>query len=219
MIITIDGPSGTGKSTVARLLAESLKFSYLDSGAMYRGLAWQMLKQNIDPSDFEQIRALCTQFNFRSQFDQGKWSHFLGAEEITDHIRNEQVAALSSKIATYPFVRTAMATLQRQAGERGHLVCEGRDIGTVIFPNAELKIFLTASPDIRAKRRFDEMKTKFPDQKHDLEDIKQSIIARDAQDANRELAPLMQAEDAHVIDTTEMTIDQVVEAIKKQVKT
>ncbi len=218
MIITIDGPSGTGKSTIARLLAENLKFDYLDSGAMYRGLALQMLEKNIDASDFEQIEELSRAFNFHSRFEKGNWLHYLGSQDITNEIRTEEVSTLSSKIATYAFVRKAMAALQRGAGERGNLVCEGRDIGTVIFPNAQLKIFLTASADIRAKRRFEEMRAKFPDQHFDLEEIKQSIIARDAQDANREIAPLLQAEDAHVIDTSTMTIAEVVEAIKKQVK-
>lgn len=217
MIITIDGPSGTGKSTVARKLAEKLKFNYLDSGAMYRALAFQMLSQGIEFTDLEAIEALCETFYFRSQSEDGIWRYYLGQTEVTDEIRKADVTALSSQIAAYPFVRKAMAALQRRQGEVSNLVCEGRDIGTVIFPDAELKIFLTATPDIRAKRRYEEMKRKFPDEHFDLEEIKNTIILRDSADVNRTIAPLKQPEDAFVIDTSHMDIDEVVASIVNKV--
>ncbi|HPE84612.1 MAG TPA: (d)CMP kinase [Chlamydiales bacterium] len=217
MIITIDGPSGTGKSTVARKLAERLKFNYLDSGAMYRALAFQMLSQGIKFTDLEAIEALCERFSFHSRSEDGVWRYYLGQTEVTDEIRKADVTALSSQIAAYPFVRKAMAALQRRQGETSHLVCEGRDIGTVIFPDAELKIFLTATPDIRAKRRYEEMKRKFPDEHFDLEEIKNTIILRDSADVNRTIAPLKQPEDAFVIDTSYMDIDEVVASIVNKV--
>ena len=213
MIIAIDGPSGTGKSTVARLIAERLKFDYLDSGAMYRSLAFQIAQQNIDPTDLERIEQLCEEFNFRSQFVDDVWHFYLGSEEVTQGIRTAEVTEIASKIASYPFVRKAMAALQRRHGEMGNIVCEGPDIGTVIFPHAQLKIFLTASVDTRARRRLEEMRIKFPDDDHSFEQIKDSIIQRDSFDMNRDLAPLKLAEDAIEVDTSNMTIDQVVNTI------
>lgn len=218
MIIAIDGPSGTGKSTVARLVAERIKFDYLDSGAMYRSLAFQIVEQNIDSTDMEQIEKLCQQFNFHSQFIDGAWHFYLGAKEVTEAIRTVEVTDMASKIASYPVVRKAMAALQRRHGERGNMVCEGRDIGTVIFPDADLKIFLTASADTRAQRRLEEMRIKFPDEEHSFDQIKNAIIQRDSYDMHRELAPLKQAKDALEIDTSNMTIDQVVNAIVNMVK-
>ena len=213
MIITIDGPSGTGKSTVARLVAERLHFDYLDSGAIYRSLAWQILSQKLDPANLEGIELLCKSLNFHSQFSEGEWRYFLGEKEVTDFIRTPEVTELSSKIAVFPFVRNAIAALQREHAKRHHLVCEGRDTGTVIFPNAELKIFLTASAKVRAKRRFDELKRKFPDEAFDLNEIETSIINRDAADMNRSLAPLTKPKDATMIDTSAMSVSEVVQSI------
>lgn len=217
MIIAIDGPSGTGKSTIARLLAERLKFDYLDSGAMYRTLAWKVLSEGIDSSNLEAIEEFCESFSFRSTYDNGVWRFFSGEEEVTDHIRTSEVTKIASEIAPYPFVRKAVAHVQRQHGGQNNLICEGRDMGTVVFPNAELKIFLTASPEVRAIRRFKEMQQKYPDQTFDFEQIKHDIELRDAADTNRELAPLRCADDAHMLDTSDMTIDQVVDTIMKMV--
>ncbi|MCP5492407.1 MAG: (d)CMP kinase [Chlamydiales bacterium] len=217
MIITIDGPSGTGKSTVARLLAQRLKFDYLDSGAMYRTLALQLIEENIDPTDLESIEKLCEVFSFRSTFENNHWRFFLGDREVTKKIRTPKVTELASKIAPYPFVRKAMSALQRAHAERNNLICEGRDIGTVIFPDADLKIFLTASPEIRSERRYQEMQQKFPNETHDFEQIKSDILIRDATDSNRDIAPLRCAEDAYRLDTSDMSIEEVVDTIIKMV--
>lgn len=217
MIITIDGPSGTGKSTVARLLAQRLKFGYLDSGAMYRTLAVQLLEENIDLNNIEAIEELCEEFTFTSTFEGEQWRFFAGEREVTEKIRTAEVTQLASQIAPYPFVRKAMSALQRAHAQQNNLVCEGRDIGTVIFPHADLKIFLTASAEIRAERRFQEMQQKFPNEAHDFEQIKSDIIIRDATDSNREIAPLRCAENAYRLDTSEMSIDEVVDTIVEMV--
>jgi cytidylate kinase len=216
MIITIDGPSGTGKSTVAKGVAKRLKFTFFDTGAMYRCVAWKILKEGIDPSDETRIGALMPSFAFEMRTDpQGERAYFVDGEDITSQIRSRHVTDASSKIATYAAVRKALVSVQRRFGLGCSAVFEGRDMGTVVFPDADLKIFLTACPQVRAQRRYRELLTKFPDIGSTLseEKILQEIEERDRTDSTRLISPLKQAEDAILIDTSNLSISQVIDQI------
>lgn len=212
MIITIDGPVGTGKSTIAKLLAEKLKFVHYDTGAMYRCITYGVIKHKIDPNDAEQLQALLNNFDFAIKETDGEKRYFFEGEDISEEIRGEKVTTRVSEISAIAAVREKLVELQRQHGENKDAVFEGRDIGTIVFPDAELKIFLTASPEIRAQRRFNELKEKFPNDSKNLDfnELLESINKRDNYDVSRDISPLKQADDAHVIDTSELSIHQVV---------
>lgn len=214
MIIAIDGPSGTGKSTVAQELARRLNFLYFDTGAMYRCLAYFLLERHVHVDDHETIIEALKDFDFDVEFDQGVYRYFLEGKDISTAIRQEKISEMASKVAKHSFVRQALLPIQRAFGHKGNVVMEGRDIGTVIFPQAKLKIFLTADLKVRTERRVQQLKQKFGTTSQ-YEKVLKEMEMRDAQDSNRDIAPLKQASDAIVIDTTDLNADQVVEMIVK----
>lgn len=212
MIIAIDGPSGTGKSTVAQIVAKKLGFTFFDTGAMYRSFAWKISQDQIESSDHEKIVHALQSFHYEINDES---HYFVNGTDVTDAIRCREIAMIASEIAVYPEVRHHMVKLQRKLGRSCDAVFEGRDMGTVVFPDAEVKIFLTAKPTVRAERRYRELLSKFPDQKNPLsiEQIQEEIVLRDENDATRSVSPLKAADDAILIDTTEATIAEVVEKI------
>lgn len=212
MIITIDGPVATGKSTIAKKLAESLGFIYFDTGAMYRALTYALIKHKINFDDLEELRKFLERFTFNIRVHRGEKHYFVDNEDVTLQIRRSEVTNQVSKIAAIPLVREKLVAIQRELSNGVNAVFEGRDMGTVVFPNASLKIFLTGSPEIRAKRRFEELISKFPEMKETLtmQQVLEEITQRDIFDSTRENSPLKQAEDAFLVDTTGLTPDEVV---------
>lgn len=224
MLITIDGKVGTGKSTVAQKLARALGFIYFDTGAMYRALTWAILEHQIDYKNPEILAEFLKNFNFRIKIRQGEKFYYVNDKDITLPIRGEAVTSKVSEIAAIPAVREKLVTLQRELSTGVNAIFEGRDMGTVVFPHANLKIFLTAEPQVRAQRRFDELKRKFPEETANLslEKMLEDINKRDEYDCNREFSPLKQAEDAFLIDTSNLDLEDVVAKIlecKDQLKT
>ncbi len=216
MIIVIDGPAGTGKSTVARRLAHKLGFTFFDTGAMYRSMAWMVLQEKIDLLDREAICRLLARFEYEVKIDErGERRYFVCGTDITAVIREPHMSSAASRIATIPEVRRAMTQIQRKYGYKCHAVFEGRDMGTIVFPDADLKIFLTAKPEVRAERRCEELLKKFPEmaQSLDYSQVLKEIEERDQNDSTRAISPLKKAPDAHLIDTSEMTVDNVIEQI------
>mgnify|MGYP000435043197 CR=1 FL=1 len=197
--IAIDGPAGAGKSTIAKKVAKELSFIYVDTGAMYRAMALYLLNHGVNGENQEEIEAVCS------------GAVILNGENVNAMIRTEQVGNMASKSSANPKVRAHLLKLQRTLAEKNDVVMDGRDIGTTILPNAEVKIYLTASADTRAKRRALEYEQK--GEAFDLDQIRKDIIERDERDMNREISPLKQAEDAVLVDSSEMGIDQVVDAI------
>jgi CMP/dCMP kinase len=211
MIVTIDGPAGTGKTTIARLIAEKLKFQYFDTGAMYRALTYQIGKAQVDLGNQEMLGPFLEHFRFDIR-DVGKQKrYFADGEDITEVIRTPQVTQKVSEVAAHPDVRKALVTIQREFGKGKNAVFEGRDMGSVVFPKAELKIFLTARPAVRAERRYLEFKEK--KMPATQEEVLQELLERDHFDSTREISPLKQAEDAHLIDTSDLSIEQVINQI------
>lgn len=224
MIIAIDGPSGTGKSTVARGAAKRLGFEFFDTGAMYRSLAWWILHQKISPEDEASIVEKLPLFRYSIQKTKEDRRYFVDQTDVTQAIRSPEISSAASKIAIYPEVRKAIVRIQREFGEKGDAVFEGRDMGTVVFPHAEVKIFLTATKEVRAERRYRELLEKFQDleEKFSLPKIMKDIEERDRNDTTRAISPLKKADDAALIDTTDLTaeevIDRVVKLTKKKIK-
>ncbi len=215
MIVTIDGPSGTGKSTVAKKVAERLGFPFFDTGAMYRAVAWGLNQENIPPSDEREVQSYLKTFAYDIRIQDGKERYYVNDTDVTDQIRTQQINEIVSEVSAHPSVRHAIWKLQRAYAKRQSAVFEGRDMGTAVFPKAEVKIYLDASPEIRAKRRLEEMRSKAPsDAAHfDEEKMKQDLLRRDEYDAGRKLAPLKCPRKALRIDTSQLTIDQVVDKI------
>ncbi len=214
--IAIDGPAGAGKGTIAKLLAKKLGFIYVDTGAMYRAVGLYYTRLGIDFTDEEKIKELLDNIKINMTYDTGNLRVYLNNEEVTLDIRTEEASRGASKVSVFPCVREKMVKLQQEMALKSHVVMEGRDIGTVVLPDATLKIFLTASTDVRAKRRFKEQKEKGLDV--NLEDIKKDIEERDERDSNRETSPLKRASDAILVDSSDMTIDEVVNHILKLLK-
>lgn len=212
MIITIDGPSGTGKSTVAKRVAEKLGFTYFDTGAMFRALAYGIIRDKIHYHDEKALAHFLQSHpvSIRTNEETKRVSILLNDVDVTEKLRYPDVTELSSKISTIKAVRDTLAATQRKLSEERDSVFEGRDMGTVIFPQARLKIFLTADPEIRAERRHQELVAKGALHAPTKEQTLKSIIERDERDSTRDLAPLKAAADAHIIDTTHLTIDEVV---------
>lgn len=209
--IAIDGPAGAGKSTIAKTIAKKLGFVYVDTGAMYRAMGLYFLRKGVDGQDGESIAAMCPEIQVTIEYVNGEQQVLLNGENVSGLIRTEEVGQMASVTSAQPAVRAALLQLQRDMAESANILMDGRDIGTNVLPNAELKIYLTASADVRAKRRYDELTAKGT--VCDYEVIKQDIIKRDHQDMTRATAPLKQAVDAVLVDSSDMTIDQVVEAI------
>ena len=214
--VAIDGPAGAGKSTIAKELAKELGYIYVDTGAMYRAIALYLLRNGVKAEENDRISALCKEANVTIQYADGKQIVLLNGEDVNPYIRTEEVGSMASSSSTNPDVRKQLLGLQRELASNNDVIMDGRDIGTNILPNAQAKIYLTASIEVRAKRRFDELKAKGVD--CDYEEIKKEIAIRDERDMNREIAPLKQAEDAVLLDTSNMSIDEVKEAMIKIVK-
>lgn len=210
--IAIDGPAGAGKSTIAKLLAKKLGYIYVDTGAMYRAIAVHIVKNNIDPDDEAAIEAAVRDISIDIEYADGVQQVILNGENVTGLLRTEQTGNMASHTSKYAAVRTKLVDLQRQLARTSDVIMDGRDIGTVVLPDAFCKIYLTASSDARAKRRFDELTAK--GEKCDISAIKEDIEARDYQDMHREISPLTQADDAVLLDTSDMNIEQVVAAIE-----
>lgn len=214
--IAIDGPAGAGKSTIAKRVSSELSFIYVDTGAMYRSIALYLLRKDISAADVEAVKAALEEIEIAIQYVNGEQHVLLNGEDVSGQIRTEEVGNMASKSSALPCVRAKLLELQKKLAREHDVVMDGRDIGTNILPDAQLKIYLTASVDTRANRRYKELLEKGTD--CDLEAIKKDIEQRDYQDMHRETAPLMQAEDAVYLDSSDMTIDQVVEKIKSLAK-
>lgn len=210
-VITIDGPSGAGKGTVCRLLAQRLGWEILDSGAIYRVLALASIHHQVDPSDEESLIPLAAHLDVQFQSTDNSSQIILEGEEVTLSIRNEEVGGVASKIASLPRVREALLRRQRAFKQLPGLIADGRDMGTVVFPDAEVKVFLTASAEERADRRFKELKEKGHDVK--IGDLLNDIKARDERDTNRSVAPMVAAEGAICIDSTTVSAQEVYEQL------
>lgn len=216
-VVAIDGPGGSGKGTVSRIIARNLNWHFLDSGALYRLLALAAEQRGVSLEDEAALAALAPRLAIR--FDpatQGDVAVYLDGQDVTDAIRSETAGNAASKVAALPAVRAALLERQRAFREPPGLVADGRDMGTVVFPDAVVKIFLTASAEERAKRRYKQLKEKGMDV--NLTDLLKEIEARDARDMSRSVAPLRPAPDAHLVDTTGLTIEEVVEQVTKLVK-
>ena len=210
--IAIDGPAGAGKSTIAKKIAKDIDFIYVDTGAMYRAIALYFLRKGIDGHDAERIAEECPNIKVSLSYDEeGRQQVILNGENVTPLIRSEEVSMMASLTSAIPAVRAALLDLQRNMALTSNILMDGRDIGTHVLPDASLKIYLTASSSIRARRRYDEMREKGIS--CDLDQIEKDIIERDRQDMNREIAPLRRAEDAVLIDSSDMSIDEVVRAV------
>lgn len=211
MNIAIDGPAGAGKSTVAKMVAGKLDYLYIDTGSMYRALAWAVLDQGLPIEDESVVSKLLKENDIRLRRVQGEQHVYWNNTDVTEWIRTPNVSQYASVVASYASVREQMLILQRNLAVQGKVVMDGRDIGTHVLPDAEVKIFLTASIQERAMRRWKELRDKGFDP--NLAEMEQEIAERDQRDMNREVAPLRQAEDAVLVDTTGMTIAQVAERI------
>jgi cytidylate kinase len=207
LLITIDGPAGSGKTTVSRLLAERLKYQYVDTGALYRCIAYEVDKAGIDPTDNHSIQRLCQDLSICFRKVDGESRIFSNDSDITDKIRTPAVTMLASAVSAMPAVRKHLLAVQRKMGKEKSVVFEGRDMGTVVFPEADVKFYLDASIDIRAQRRYGELKNQHA---QTLETVREDMQNRDHNDSNRELSPLKPAEDAFIIDTTHLSAEGVV---------
>ena len=207
MIIAIDGPSGAGKSTLAKRLAKELDFIYVDTGAMYRALALKVLRQGVDLADDGKVARLLASTEIDLQDEQGALKVLLDGIDVASYIRTPEVSQLASKVSALKAVRARLLELQRGMARRGSVVAEGRDIGTVVFPQAEVKIFLDASAEERARRRCAELQA--AGQSADLDETLREIAERDKRDSERDLAPLRKADDALVIDSSASNADAV----------
>jgi len=209
LVIAIDGPSGAGKSTVAHLLAERLGYLQIDTGAMYRAVAYLMHQTGIDPEDLAAVERFCSTVDIRLDRSDGHQRVFANGQEVTGQIRTPEMSLLTSRISALRPVREAMMQAQRKMGARGGVVLEGRDIGTVVFPDADVKFFLSASAEERGRRRYLELSAK--GEQVTLESTIQAVVLRDQQDSQRDLAPLRMAGDAIAVDSSGRTIDEVLD--------
>ena len=209
--IAIDGPAGAGKSTIARRVAKELSFIYVDTGAMYRAMALYLLQKNVDRTNTEQIGEVCQNAEISIEYQNGEQIVLLNGENVNAYLRTEEVGNMASVSSAVPRVREKLLSLQRKLAKDMSVVMDGRDIGTTILPDADVKIYLTASSLTRAKRRYLELQEKGT--VCDLDNIQKDIEERDQRDMNREISPLRQAEDAVLVDSSDLTIEQVVDRI------
>ena len=216
LVIAIDGPSGAGKSTAARILAERLGYIYIDTGAMYRAIGWKAKREGIEPDDEAKLADLCGRTEVTIKKDNSDPRFFVNGIDVTGEIRTPEMGMMASAVSKSPAVRARLLTLQRELGRGGGVVMDGRDIGTVVFPDADVKFYLDASAGERGKRRYLELKAKGMDV--DRAQITKEIEERDRQDSGRALAPLKKADDALLIDSSAMSIDDVLDRILSEVK-
>lgn len=212
MNIAIDGPAGAGKSTIAKKLAKEMGFVYVDTGAMYRAMALYFLERNIDAADESEICAAVKNVEISICYQGGEQQVILNGENVSGKIRKEEVGNMASAVSVYPDVRKKLVALQQKLAAGADVIMDGRDIGTCVLPDAEVKIYLTASESARAERRYDELREKGAE--CDLEAIQKDIKDRDYRDMHREESPLKQAEDAVLLDSSDLTVEETVEKIR-----
>ena len=211
IVVAVDGPAGAGKSSISKIVAKKLGYLYIDTGAMYRSVTWAVLHNHIDVNNQKAVEALLPELDLTMEASDDSCKVFIAGQDVTDFIRTPQVNNAVSIVASYKGVRQYLVERQRLMAEAGGVILDGRDIGSVVLPNAELKIYLTASVEARAMRRYLEVKGTVNEQT--LEDIKDSVMQRDDMDKNRKESPLIQVEDAVLVDSSEMTFDETVEHI------
>lgn len=211
--VAIDGPAGAGKSTIAKQVAKKMNLIYVDTGAMYRAMALYLSREQISPTDQEQISAKCQEADITIRYEQGEQVVYLNGENVNPYLRTEEVGKMASVSSVNPDVRAKLVQLQQKLAGETDVIMDGRDIGTCVLPGADVKIYLTASVEVRAKRRYDELTAK--GETWDLQEIAKEIADRDHRDMTREISPLKQAEDAILLDTSDMDIEEVVAAIMK----
>ena len=209
--VAIDGPAGAGKSTIAKAVAKKMGLIYVDTGAMYRAMALFMIREKVDPQDAEAISTKCKEADITIDYENGEQVVRLNGENVNGMLRTEEVGNMASVTSVQPAVRVKLVELQQALAKVRDCIMDGRDIGTCVLPDAQVKIYLTASSDVRAKRRYDELVAK--GESCDLAQIKADIEERDYRDMNREHSPLKQAEDAVLVDSSDMTVDEVIETI------
>ena len=214
--VAIDGPAGAGKSTIAKIVAKEKQFVYVDTGAMFRALAIYFIRQGIKADEHDKISASLSGADVTIEYINGEQQVLLNGENVTPFLRTEEVGNMASASSVNGDVRNKMKELQQKLAATTDVVMDGRDIGTVVLPNAQVKVYLTASVEVRAKRRYDELIAK--GQEADLEKIKKDIEERDYRDMNREIAPLRQAEDAVLVDSSYLTIEESAQAILSLIK-
>ena len=211
--IAIDGPAGAGKSTIARRLAKELGYYYVDTGAIYRTVAYFLDLLGVSPKDIDGVNRYIDELTINIEYDEeGKQHMLMNGMDVSDDIRTQDISQKASLVSAHKVVRDMLLDMQRQVAKKNNVIMDGRDIGTVVLPKADVKIFLTAAPEVRAKRRYDELIAK--GQKTTLEQVLKDVKQRDYQDSHREIAPLKQAHDAVLLDTSDLDIDGVVAAIK-----
>jgi CMP/dCMP kinase len=215
LVIAIDGPSGAGKSTVAKLLARRLGYIYIDTGAMYRSIGWKAKQEGVDPADEAALAGLCLRTEVAIRQDDSNPRFYVDGTDVTSAIRTADMGMMASAVSRSPAVRARLLVLQRGLGSQGGVVMDGRDIGTVVFPDADVKFYLDASPEERGKRRYLELAAK--GEKVDLVQITTEIRERDLQDSSRAIAPLRKADDAVLIDSSSLSIDQVLEHMAAEI--
>lgn len=218
MIIVIDGPSGSGKSTLAKMLSDDLKIPYFETGAMYRSFTFFLLENNISLDDLEKIKKMLKAMDFKIESSAGNLKYLVNGKDVTLEIRKDEVTQAVSKVSAYLPVREYLVEIQREFGKSKEGIFEGRDMGTVVFPGADVKFFLYADPNIRAMRRFEQLKVKFPLKHFEKEKVLKELISRDKYDSTREHSPLMQAKDALLIDVSHLSIDQVFKKMKEEIQ-
>lgn len=211
--VAVDGPAGAGKSTIAKQVAKKMQLVYVDTGAMYRAMALFMIRENVSRDDLAKINEKCEEADITLKYENGEQLVCLNGENVNAYLRTEEVGNMASVVATQKKVRERVVSRQKELAKTTDVIMDGRDIGTCVLPDADVKIFLTASSRVRAKRRYDELTAK--GEVCDIDVIEKDIIERDERDMTRKESPLRQAEDAILVDTSDMNIEEVVEAIIK----
>lgn len=214
--IAIDGPSGAGKSTIAKAVSQKLGFIYVDTGALYRSIGLYALNQSKDTSNRKEVATLLPEINVKIRYVDGAQHVYLNEKDVSDDIRKPPISMAASNVSAHPEVREFLLNLQRQFAKENNVVMDGRDIGTVVLPNADIKIFLTASSEERARRRYDELIEK--GEQVDFDEIHEEIKRRDYNDSHRAIAPLKQAGDAVLVDTTGCTLEEAIEKLETVIR-